>query len=66
MRNTSDETAVTFPQEGSFASGADASKSIRRWDSKALFGGSKELLIMHAGSEYRLRLTSLGKLVLTK
>jgi hemin uptake protein HemP len=39
---------------------------IRRWDSRDLFGGTRELLIQHAGSEYHLRLTSQGKLVLTK
>lgn len=38
----------------------------RRWDSRELFGNAKELVIMHAGSEYRLRLTSQGKLILTK
>lgn len=31
-----------------------------------LFLGSKELMISHAGEVYRLRLTSQGKLILTK
>ena len=34
--------------------------------SDELLKGSKELLILHAEDEYRLRLTSKGKLILTK
>lgn len=34
--------------------------------SEALFAGARELVIEHAGDIYRLRLTSLGKLILTK
>ena len=37
-----------------------------RWTSGALFGGSIEIEIEHAGAVYRLRQTSLGKLILTK
>lgn len=33
--------------------------------SEALLGPHKELLIMHNGREYRLRLTQNGKLILT-
>jgi len=40
--------------------------SPRRVNSRALLGGGRELLIQHAGEEYRLRLTSKGKLILTK
>ena len=39
---------------------------MKRWTSQELFAGTRELVILHAGSEYRLRLTSQGKLVLTK
>lgn len=35
-------------------------------DSSALFEESNELTIIHNGEEYRLRLTSNGKLILTK
>lgn len=35
-------------------------------DSDALFGKSNELTIIHNGEEYRLRLTSNSKLILTK
>ncbi|MCI0733027.1 MAG: hemin uptake protein HemP [Methylococcaceae bacterium] len=31
-----------------------------------LFGGAREVVIEHAGEEYRLRLTRQGKLILTK
>lgn len=38
----------------------------RRVSSGELMAGQKELLIEHAGEEYRLRITSKGKLILTK
>lgn len=34
--------------------------------SESLFAGARELVIAHAGGEYRLRLTNQGKLILTK
>lgn len=34
--------------------------------SDQLFGNSNELIIDHYGQEYRLRITNLGKLILTK
>jgi hemin uptake protein HemP len=37
-----------------------------RVDSARLLAGSRELVIDHAGQEYRLRLTRNGKLILTK
>ena len=33
--------------------------------SEALLGGQRELVIVHRGREYRLRLTQHGKLILT-
>lgn len=38
----------------------------KRINSKALMGGERELEIEHAGQLYRLRVTALGKLILTK
>ena len=38
----------------------------RRIDSKTLLGGERTLVIQHQGEEYTLRLTRLGKLLLTK
>jgi hemin uptake protein HemP len=34
--------------------------------SEMLFAGARELVIAHAGDEYRLRMTGQGKLILTK
>lgn len=34
--------------------------------SARLMGGARELIIRHAGEEYRLRVTGKGKLILTK
>lgn len=39
---------------------------LRRLDSGKLFGGAREVVIEHAGQEYRLRVTSQDKLILTK
>jgi len=38
----------------------------QRVDSASLFGNARELIIRHGNEEYRLRLTSQGKLILTK
>lgn len=38
----------------------------RRVDSETLLGGERTLVIQHQGEEYTLRLTRLGKLLLTK
>ncbi|WP_054775107.1 hemin uptake protein HemP [Methylogaea oryzae] len=38
----------------------------RRLSSAELFGGAREVVIEHGGDEYRLRVTSNGKLILTK
>jgi hemin uptake protein HemP len=40
--------------------------AARRWRSSELFGSTHEIEIEHGPSVYRLRLTSLGKLILTK
>jgi hemin uptake protein HemP len=38
----------------------------RVFESGALFGGAREIRIRHNGESYLLRLTRLGKLILTK
>ena len=40
--------------------------AIRRISSHRLLAGERELVIQHMGSEYHLRLTRNGKLILTK
>jgi hemin uptake protein HemP len=42
-----------------------ATGDIQRISSEALLGPRHELLIVHNGREYRLRLTQNGKLILT-
>jgi len=39
---------------------------VRRIDVQELLGGAREAVLLHAREEYRLRLTSNGKLILTK
>jgi hemin uptake protein HemP len=49
--------------------GRDASLPVqptRRWQSRELLGQAHEVEIVHGDQLYRLRLTSLGKLILTK
>jgi hemin uptake protein HemP len=41
-------------------------EGVRTWTSDQLFGDERELRIIHRGEEYRLRLTHLDKLILTK
>lgn len=46
---------------------APGSKAAARIDSRTLFrGGSREVVIAHDGTDYRLRVTASGKLILTK
>ena len=50
---------------GTDESGAVA-PPVRRISSQRLLAGERELVIQHMGSEYHLRLTRNGKLILTK
>jgi hemin uptake protein HemP len=36
------------------------------FDVRELFGGGREVIILHAGERYRLRITANDKLILTK
>lgn len=44
----------------------DSAAAPRRVDVRELLGGGRELRILHGAEEYRLTLTSKGKLILTK
>jgi hemin uptake protein HemP len=44
---------------------ATVANSPKRVPSESLLGSAKELLIVHNGREYRLRMTQNGKLILT-
>jgi hemin uptake protein HemP len=41
-------------------------ETIRRYPVADLLQGSREAILVHGGSEYRLRITGNGKLILTK
>ena len=45
---------------------ASTQVSPRRLFSEQLIGPTREVLIRHAGCDYRLRITRQGKLILTK
>ena len=51
---------------GKSAKRPPASSSIRRIAIGELLGSGREAVLLHDGTEYRLRLTSNGKLILTK
>lgn len=53
------------PGDAADASRADETAPRRRIQSQTLFQGSRELIIVHAGKEYVLRITRQGKLILT-
>ncbi|VAW83693.1 hypothetical protein MNBD_GAMMA16-1198 [hydrothermal vent metagenome] len=46
--------------------GASQSGNVLRITSAELLAGQRELVIEHGAEEYRLRITSKGKLILTK
>jgi hemin uptake protein HemP len=41
-------------------------RPVKRIAIRDLLGGGREAVLLHNGTEYRLRLTSNGKLILTK
>jgi len=60
------ETETTRPPaEGRFAQEVRLPSCSRRWASRDLLGSRGEIVIEHAGREYRLRITRTGKLILT-
>lgn len=40
--------------------------SAPRLDTGTVFGAGREVILVHRGQEYRLRITKAGKLILTK
>ena len=61
-------TLSRSPQRPPADAAADAAPeaAVRRISSHRLLAGERELVIQHMGSEYHLRLTRNGKLILTK
>ena len=60
---TSVESAPAQPPA---AGSTEAPARQRRWRSSELFGSAQEVEIEHGDAVYRLRQTSLGKLIMTK
>lgn len=44
---------------------ARADRALPRYSSEQLFAGARQLVIVHGGREYSLRLTATNKLILT-
>jgi len=62
----SDDSRVVAAQGASPARAGQAATSPAVIDSGVLFGKGRELVILHAGVAYRLRITRQNKLILTK
>lgn len=60
------EPNSTTPRDGVAPWLASAPEAVRRLRSEALLDGAREVEIEHQGAIYRLKVTSLGKLILTK
>jgi hemin uptake protein HemP len=60
--------AVPAARTGACASASNtgASNTRTRWHSSQLLGAAREVEIEHGDATYRLRVTSMGKLILTK
>jgi hemin uptake protein HemP len=56
------EPADRMPSDKAAENLANAPRKVQ---SESLLGRAKELVIMHNGREYRLRMTQSGKLILT-
>jgi len=59
---------LSSPKTAGLATVSDGREvvSIRRISSEIFLAGQRELIIEHNGEEYRLSVTSKGKLILTK
>ncbi len=60
------EPSNTEPQPSVSAPGRSVALVDHRIDSRDLFVGTRELVIVHGTDRYRLRLTAQNKLILTK
>lgn len=40
--------------------------AVPEYDTGTLFAGSREIVIRHAGADYRMKITKQGKLILNK
>jgi hemin uptake protein HemP len=58
--------APSGPPSASGLSGQNPSGAQPLLDARQLFGDRREIVIVHNGAHYRLRITANGKLILTK
>jgi hemin uptake protein HemP len=63
---SSSRTVAVEPQGRGAVRATHEPPARRRWSSLQLLGDQHEIEIAHADSIYRLRITALGKLILTK
>ena len=63
---TKEDTCGRPGETGGASRLAVQGRTIRRTTTEDLLQGGNELIIAHRGEEYRLRITSNGKLILTK
>ena len=54
------------PNRHPTAASSPPARELKRVSSDELIGPAREVLIRHAGCDYRLRITRQGKLILTK
>jgi hemin uptake protein HemP len=57
---------VQAPSNRHPAPTSPSAHELKRVSTEDLIGPAREVLIRHAGCDYRLRITRLGKLILTK
>ena len=43
-----------------------AEDTLPKYDTQTLFAGGREIVIHHAGADYRMKITRQGKLILNK
>jgi hemin uptake protein HemP len=65
-RHAASRSAHALPPAPAGQPAAPARPTERVIDSRTLFGQAREVRIAHNGEQYSLRLTRLGKLILTK
>ncbi|WAK03688.1 hemin uptake protein HemP [Methylobacter sp. YRD-M1] len=60
------ENNKNFRRQSLLTEDHESAHERRRFSSRELFGTQNEIVIDHHDDEYRLRITSNGKLILTK
>lgn len=58
--------AATLSRSASLGPAVSYALALAKLDSEMLFAGKREVIIVHRGEEYRLRITRQEKLILTK